>query len=87
MLPSDVQLSVLQQGDTDLLAAIQRGENDAVTDEDIQGTCDPTEQSTVSPTTLPVSEPEPTHITPFPKDDHDDDGDTDVLCSLFFVLI
>ena len=81
VLASDVRLSRLQQGDTDLLAAIQRGDNDAPTDEGRQVTCDPTEQSTASPTTLPVLEPEPTHITPFPKDDHDDDGDPDGLSS------
>ena len=81
VLASDVRLSQSQQGDTDLLAASERGNNDALTDENRQVTCDETEQSTASLTTLPVSEPEPTHITPFPKDDHDDDGDPDGLSS------
>ena len=72
MVASDGQLNRLQQADTDLLAAIQRG--DEPTDESQQVTCDSTEHPTASPTKRPVVEPEPTNITPFSKDDHDDGG-------------
>ena len=74
--PSDVPLSVLQQGDTDMLAAIKRGDENEDIDNAIQETCDPREQSTISPTKPSVSEPEPTNITPSVREDHDDDGDT-----------
>ena len=74
MLPSAVRLSVLQQGDTNLLASIQREDYDANTGEAVQSSGNPLEEST---TPLPVTEPEPTHVMPYPKDDHDDDEDID----------
>ena len=78
--PSAVRLRNLQQSDTDLLASIQQGD-DAPTDEMMQVMCDPLEESKAPPAKLPSLDPEPTNITPFPKDDHDDDGDPGGLSS------